>query len=356
MRILNIINSFDYGGAENLLLNSLSYFREYDHKINVLSLSNNLKLNIDEHKNIIDNIDSNNPKSLKSFYYLANYLKNNKYDIIHAHLFPTIYYCAILKKMGIIKVPLVITEHSTHNKRRDILLLKPLERLIYKSFNKIICISEGTKNNLSEWLGFSNNDFKTIYNGVNLKKFSYERPKYDNFNKNKIKIVMVASFSKQKDQLTLIKAFRLLPNRYQLYFAGEGPKISEAKDLVNKLNLADRVSFLGNRNDIPDLLKTMDLFVLSSEWEGFGLVIVEAMASGLPVIATDINGLSEVVKDHGALFQKGNYKELSDKISRITQNNFLYREMSKKSIKRANDFSLKKMVYEYINLYEKLLE
>jgi len=355
MKILNVINSFDYGGAENLLLNSLSYFREYGHTINVLSLSNNLKLNINEHKDIINDIDSNNSKSLKSFYYLSKHLIKNDYDIIHCHLFPTIYYCAILKKMGIIKVPLVTTEHNTHNKRRDISLLNPFEKSIYKSFDKIICISEGTKYNLRDWLGYSNDKLKTIYNGINLKKFSYERQKYDYDNKNKIKIIMVASFSKQKDQLTLIKSFSSLPNKYQLYFAGDGPKISEAKDLVNKLKISDRVFFLGNRDDIPDLLKKMDIFILSSKWEGFGLVVVEAMASGLPVIATNISGLSEIVDGYGELFEKENTEELSNLILKISQNNFIYNELSNKSKERAKDFSLENMVKEYVETYEFLV-
>ncbi|MFW5795078.1 MAG: glycosyltransferase [Bacillota bacterium] len=355
MKILNVINSFNYGGAENLLLNSLSFFKEYNHEIKVLSLSNKLKLNVREHENIIDYVDSKSPKSLISFFALFNHLKENKYDIIHAHLFPTIYYCSIIKKLGIYNAPLVITEHSTHNKRRDINLLKPIEKFVYKSFDDVICISKGTKDNLNDWI-VRDKSMKTVYNGIDLKKFSYDRPKYNYEDKSEIKLIMVASFSKQKDQLTVIKSLQKLPKEFKLYFAGEGPKLGQAKKLVDNLGLSDRVIFLGNRNDIPDLLKTMDIFILSSNWEGFGLVVVEAMASGLPVIVSNIPGLSEVVNGYGKVFEQGNKKELSEIILEISTNNELYKKLAEKSVERAQDFSMRKMVEEYINIYENLVD
>jgi len=355
MKILNIINSFNYGGAENLLLNSLPFFEKYGHEVEVLSLSNNLKLNISEYEELINYVNIDNPKSLRSFLALLVFLKKNKYDIIHAHLFPTIYYVSLLKKIGVFNTPLVITEHNTHNKRRDINLLKPIEKFIYNSFDEVICISKGTKDNLSDWIKRDQN-LDIVYNGINLKRFTYVRPKYKYEFKNEIKIIMVASFSKQKDQLTVIKSLKRLPKKFRVYFAGEGNKLKQAKALTKGLGLSNRVVFLGNRSDIPDLLKKMDLFVLSSNWEGFGLVVVEAMASGLPVIASDINGVAEIVKGYGELFKKGNEKDLANKIEKVAKDNRLYEELSNNSIKRAKKFSMQNMVENYINIYENILE
>lgn len=355
IKILHIINSLNVGGAENLLLNSISHYQKKGHEVKILVLSNNIKLNISKHKDVIEYVKTNNPKSLKSFIAALKFLKENEYDIIHAHLFPTIYYCSIIKKMGIIKVPLIITEHNTHNKRRYIKLLKPIEKFVYKSFDVVICISEGTKSNLGDWIE-RDNKMEVVYNGIDLDKFSYDRPKFNYDSRSDINLIMVASFSQQKDQITLIRSLQMLPEKFKLHFAGNGPQLERAKDLAKDLGISNRIFFLGNRKDIPDLLKSMDIFILSSNWEGFGLVTVEAMASGLPVVASNITGLSEVVMGYGKLFEKGNEKELSEMIFEIAKNSELYKELSKKSVERAKCFSMNRMVNEYINIYEYLLE
>jgi len=355
IKILHVINSLNVGGAENLLLNSISHYQKKGHEITVLVLSNNLKLNISKHKDIIEYVETDNPKSLKSFIGVLKFLKSNNYDIIHAHLFPTIYYCSIIKKLGIYNAPLIITEHSTHNKRRNIKLLKSIEKFIYNSFDDVICISKGTKNNLNDWIE-RDKKIEIVYNGINLDKFSYDRPIFNYDNKLEINLIMVASFSQQKDQLTLIRSLKMLPKKFKLYFAGDGPQLERANELVKKLGISNRTFFLGNRTDIPNLLKSMDIFILSSNWEGFGLVTVEAMASGLPVIVSNIPGLSEVVKGYGKLFEKGNEKELSEVIFEIAKNSKLYEELSKNSVERAKDFSMNRMVNRYLNIYEKLLE
>jgi len=197
---------------------------------------------------------------------------------------------------------------------------------------------------------------EVVYNGIDLDKFSYDRPKFNYDSRSDINLIMVASFSQQKDQITLIRSLQMLPEKFKLHFAGNGPQLERAKDLAKDLGISNRIFFLGNRKDIPDLLKSMDIFILSSNWEGFGLVTVEAMASGLPVVASNITGLSEVVMGYGKLFEKGNEKELSEMIFEIAKNSELYKELSKKSVERAKCFSMNRMVNEYINIYEYLLE
>lgn len=352
MNILHIINSFQFGGAENLIVSSIPFFEKSEFDFEFLSITNNLDLI--EDKSSMSFLNNKTSKSLQTFFDLYIYFKNNEYDIIHAHLFPTTYFCSLLKKIGVINSKLVLTEHNTHNRRRDFLLFKPVERTIYNEYEKIVCISKGTELNLNKWLNSLKDKTEIIYNGVDIEKFNNNHETKNITKKKEIKIAMVASFSPQKDQMTLIKSLKLLPQKYRVYFAGDGDEINNVKKFVNKNNLENRVNFLGNVYNIPEFLKQMDLFVLSSIWEGFGLVVIEAMASKLPVIASNIAGLSEIVNGYGEIFQKENYKELSDKILKVTRKQSIYNSYVNKSKLRAKDFTIKKMVKNYLNLYNSL--
>ena len=95
-----------------------------------------------------------------------------------------------------------------------------------------------------------------------------------------------------------------LSESYRLQLVGNGPRLTELEALVQKLRLADRITFLGNRTDIPELMETSDVMVLSSHWEGLSLSSIEGMASGRPFVASDVDGLREVVQGAGVLFPR----------------------------------------------------
>ena len=147
----------------------------------------------------------------------------------------------------------------------------------------------------------------------------------------------------------------LLSERVKLLLVGDGEMINESKNLVSELQLQDRVVFLGNRYDIPELINYCDVAILSSENEGFGLAIVEGMASRKPVIASDILGIKEIVKDYGLLFKKGNEEELAFQINRLMEEDDFYKETAEKCFFRANEFDINKMVERYIEIYKKML-
>ena len=110
---------------------------------------------------------------------------------------------------------------------------------------------------------------------------------------------MVARFSEQKDQPTLIKAIKELPENVHLLLIGEGTLKQKNENLAKEIGVSDKVHFLGFRNDVERILKTVDIVVLSSNWEGFGLAAAEGMAAGKPVIASKVEGLREIVDGYG---------------------------------------------------------
>lgn len=137
----------------------------------------------------------------------------------------------------------------------------------------------------------------TIYNGIDTVRFS---PSADHGPARKpFRWLAVGRLERQKDYPTLLRAMRQCAGA-RLSIAGEGSQREELERLADDLGVAGRVKFLGVRRDIPELMREHDGFVLSSAWEGFGIVVAEAMASGLPVVATDSGGPAEIVGRDGS--------------------------------------------------------
>jgi glycosyltransferase involved in cell wall biosynthesis len=137
-------------------------------------------------------------------------------------------------------------------------------------------------------------------------------------------ITMVARFSPQKDHETLIRAFAMIPKAimWRASLVGDGPTRCAMQQMVNCLNLGDRVQLIGARDDIPRVLASSSVFVLASHYEGFPISIIEAMRAGLPVIATNVGGVSEAVlhEKTGYLVGRRSVQELSDALLRLVEN------------------------------------
>lgn len=342
------------GGAENLFCNALPIYKSKLNQVDALIIK---KTNTD----LENNFNKNFKGSIN--YLITNSLYNplilvklmglmRKYDIIHVHLFPALYWVVLAKVLSFSKsTKLIYTEHSTHNKRRDSPIFKLVDKFIYSKLSFIGAISDATAENLSAHLGTSKVPMKVIHNGINLINFeSIEEKaiKHESF-----KVLQISSFRPQKDQKTLIESFQYLPANFELFLVGEGPLLSTNKTLVEALNLQDRVHFLGVRTDIPAIINSVDVCVLSSNIEGFGLAIVEGMAMGKPCIASNIEGLKEIVEGYGILFEKGNSQELANALKTLFDNPTYYNKIANQCLVRSKDFDLKNMVIKYIDVYEK---
>ncbi|MBK3497124.1 glycosyltransferase family 4 protein [Viridibacillus sp. YIM B01967] len=332
--------------------------REINCEVVVLTKKNNFfgdklaKLNVKIHYSSSEKI-----YSFKNIVFIKSIIKNKEYNIIHTHLFAPQLFTSIASKLCFRKIPLITTEHSTSNKRRDMKVLFLLDRWMYKQYDQIIAISTATKDNLSRYLPETYSKIIVIENGIDFKQYEEATPIDRNLiisdiqDNDKI-ILMVAAMREQKDPETLIRASELLPSHYHILFVGEGEYFASVKAYAKKYS-EQNIHFLGSRSDVPNIMKSVDVFVLSSKYEGFGLVTVEAMASGLPVLASDIPGLREVVQEVGGeVFEAGNEKVLAQKIQRIISRGIYNKDYSKK-IKK---FTIEHTVAKYIQLYKENLK
>ncbi|PUV22961.1 glycosyltransferase [Sphingobacterium athyrii] len=356
MKVLHVINNLGVGGAESLLVSMIPLLRE-NLQIDIVLLDGQdtpflQDLKKSKHLNIISLSKGSIYNPIHIFRLI---LIIRKYELVHVHLFPAMYFAAVAKFLSFSNVKLVFTEHSTGNRRLKSSLFRIIDRIIYLHYSKIICITPEVKDILIS-LGVNKSKLCVIYNGIEIVKFArargYDRATFG-YLPSDIILIMVAGFRREKDHSSVVKALSRLDHRYKLLLVGEGYQKNQVLEEVLNLGLENRVQFIGVRNDIDRLLKTCDIGILSSHWEGFGIAAVEAMAAGLPIVASNVSGLSEVVDGGGLLFKKGNITDLVSKIVSLEEKDY-YSNIQRKCLDKAKQYDLKTTVNQLLMLYKTL--
>lgn len=367
MKILQVINSLATGGAEKLILDTIPLYIQQGIEVDVLLLWDNdcmftkelEKLNCSKIYILKKSSNYKDIYKLSHVFKIAKILK--KYDLVHVHLFPAQYFVVLANMLNRNRAKLLFTEHNTTNKRIQNKLFKPIERFIYKRYTKLICISDEIKNIYSQYLKNQIGKLIVIQNGVSIETIINAKPYKKtvlnaNCLENDIVLLQVAAFRPQKDQLTLIKAMEYLPPNCKLILVGDGVNRKKCETYVNQENLNNKVCFLGQRSDIPKLLKSVDIIVLSSHYEGLSLSSIEGMSAGVPFVASEVPGLKEIVGNYGVLFQEGDQQDLADKINQLLMNEAHYLEIATSCLERAKHFDINLMVSKHIALYRKVYE
>lgn len=357
MKLLQVINSLGAGGAEKLVVDMCVAFSTRGLKVTVLLLDGNpypLFEKLKEHS-AINVINLGKGKSIYNpllVFKIKHILK--EFDIVHVHLFPSSYWVALARFISFNKPNIIFTEHNTTNRRREIPIFKYIDRWVYIQYQRIVTISDAVDTSLKHYLGKCFDNSIKIYNGIHLETFTDAQPYLKTelgFNTNDKLLIQVSSFTAQKDQKTLIKAISNLPPSYHLLLVGHGPLIEDAKLLVKQLKQEQRVQFLGIRNDVPRLLKSVDVVVLASHYEGLSLSCIEGMASGKPFIASNTPGLGDIVNGAGLVFEDNNDRELAEIIMDLTTDISFYEHTVRGCQKRAQQFDINIMISGYLTLY-----
>ena len=350
MRILHVITSLRTGGAERLMVDMLPRMKAKGHEVDLCVFDG-------VRTPFYEELGSKGVRVIPlghSVYSLVNLFKliplMRGYDIVHSHNTACQYFVAIASFFS--KCKIYTTEHNTSNRRRNV-WWRMLDRWMYGRYDKVVCISELTKKNLIQHIGSSFEDkCVIIYNGIDLKTFVGISSSPIT---NEKKVLMVSAFREQKDQKTLIKAMKELPSNYVLELIGGGEErlIDECKQLVRESQLDGRVEFMGVRTDIPALLSMANVVVLSSHYEGLSLSSLEGMASGKPFVASDVEGLHDIVGGYGVLFPHGDSKVLATEIRKLCEDEIYAEEVAGRCMERAKMFDVETMAQNYWCLYQK---
>ncbi len=299
MKIVHLIFSFNVGGIENLLVDTINHWPE-DDEIRLIIINDSKdaelisRIHQNQNKQVLCMGRQPGGKKLAYLLNLAKQLKAFSPDVIHCHGNSEFQFLLPLKLLHT-KWKIFLTIHSTkvylQYSNRDVTLQK-------RFLNKIIAISEAVKKDILA-RNIPENQIEVVYNGVSKERFTALHQNYT----EKTLICVARLVPQLKGQDLLIKAVGLLRDqgkRVNCLLVGQAPddhpEYRESLELlVNSLNLEDRVKFLGNRSDVPQLLASSDAFVLPSRLEGFGLVVIEAMMAGIPVIASNVDGPAEIL-------------------------------------------------------------
>lgn len=356
MKILHVISSLRIGGAEKLMVDLLPRLKDQGYNIDLLlfdGLETSFRQSIEKAGiKVIDLGKGGSAYSLIRLIRLIPFLR--KYDIVHTHntapqLFAAIgsVFCHTL---------LVTTEHGGSNRRRAWKWYVPIDRWMYSRYRKVICISDKAEASLRTHIGRSKAEILTINNGVDIVKYASASPslELETIAPDSRKIIMVAGFRWEKDQDTLIKTLPHLPSQFHLFLVGNGARRTELEKLAESTDIARRVHFLGVRSDVPALLHAADYIVMSSHFEGLSLSSVEGMCVGKPFLASNVDGLREVVQGAGVLFPHGDAHALAAAILQLEASPEEFRAVAEACRQRATQFDISKMADGYAKVYSSI--
>ena len=278
-----------------ICVSQLDYYKTIDKnkfKIDVLAVHNNTVDMINDYKNAgcdVYELPDRRKKTPQYLKQLRKLLIKEKYDVVHVHGSSTLMFLELLtaKKCGV-KVRIAHSRNTTCDRPW-------LEKIFRNSFDNSYNVALACGEDAGKWL-FQDKDFAVFHNGKELTKYQFNADKRKKMRKNlgiadgMIAIGHVGLFNEQKNHHFLIEVFQDIfqsNKNAKLFLMGIGPKMEEIKEMVERLNLKDAVSFLGSVSNVNDYLQAMDVMLFPSLFEGLPNVVIEWQASGLPCIISD---------------------------------------------------------------------
>ena len=354
MKILYVITGLGLGGAEKVVIDLADQMIALGHNVKIAYLTGEVLVKPISLDIEVIALDLNSAKGfLSASRKYQKLVKSFCPDVIHAHMV----HANIFARLNRVLCPvpkLICTAHNSNEGGK-------LRMIAYRLTNRLSDVNTNVSQEATEALiakgAFSENNVITVHNGIDLRKFEKTHDSI-NLDKNTLNLISVGRFNHQKDYPNLINAFAILKKNnngaIKLTIVGDGELKSEIEALIRNLELEEDVTLLGRRSDIPELLSQADIFVLASKFEGFGLVVAEAMACECYVVATDSGGVAEVMGDTGQLVPIEDSQALADALQNAialsvedrTQNN----EKARARVEQL--FSLETSVQKWLALYE----
>ena len=359
--VLHLLSSLEVGGIERMLLNLVQSFAEAPEISHVVVVMNN---RID--RGFASELSSGpipvyflgrpeSSKNPKYIFALVKILRAHRVSVIHSHNSGSKYW-SILCRFAIFRLRLVFTLHDTKIRMGSIYIL-----LHNAMIDDTIAISEAVA---SEARSLKINRINQIDNGIPISLFRSVSPQLCG---SSTKIISVARLlPEKKGQDILIRAIKRCVDRgidVECTFVGspltgDSLTLPALRALVSALKLTSRVHFLTERSDVPALLGNSNVFILPSRYEGFGLALVEAMAAGLPVIASNIDGPAGIITDgiDGLLFESGSDEDLAEKIATLIHCPAMAEKLRMNGRATSSDYDISKMRDRYIEIYKRLAD
>ena len=360
IKIVYVIPWLKLGGAERFLLNLLKKIDKDKFEVSLVCL-HKVEDNSQYRGQLIDwgvkffDFNKKNKWDFSPLFKLIKLLRQERPDIIHTQLFLGDFFGRLAAKLLGIKV--VVGGERNLNISEGFIkqVLKILTAFIT---TKHVAITEAVKYFVIKKEGAKKEKVVVIPTGVDLEKFQ-EGAQARDYARVKIIIGSMGRLMEQKGHRNLIVAMSLIEGTdIECRIAGEGEKREEYEKLIKDLHIEKKVKLLGWQADARNFYESIDIFVMPSNWEGLGTAVLEAGATGLPVVASRVDGIKEVIenRNNGLLFSKGNYKELARKLALLIDNpSGRERLGTNLKITVEDKYDINKIVKEYEKLYYELV-
>lgn len=365
MKILHTIRQGKIGGGETHVLDLVQELNPQEFESVVLAFTDGplitelKKLGIKTYV-----IYTEKPFDRSCWEKVKDLLLQEKIDLLHAH--GTRAQSNSFWAAHKLHIPIIYTVHGWSFHPRQNRLIKMIrvwsEKFLVKKANVTICVSD---HNLSEGKKLFNMDRAVVIkNGINFRKFDADKEYKDlrselGIDRSVVLIGFIARMTIQKDPFTFIKAIADRPGapNAKYLMVGDGELKQSAVDLAEKLKVSDKIIFAGFRQDIPDILKALDIYCLPSLWEGLPIGLLEAMAMRKATVSTSVNGTKEVIKPgkNGLLIKAGDVNGLSAALDILIKDEVLRSEIGRNAEQSVKaEYSISKMTRRIEEIYRDL--
>lgn len=361
MKIAQLVLNLNLGGLERLVVNFLSSLDKNTLSISVGSLEEpgDLAGEVQAMGLPITTFGRREGIDLKLIPRIAKWLKRERADILHTHNSAAHFYGSIAGRLAGVKT-VIHTKHGRDwpDQPRKVLL----NRISSLFTTKIVAVSDNARNVAETVEKVPRKKVVTIHNGIDVDEFKPVSEKtgggfFPNIPHGSIIIGTVARLSREKDQKTMIEAFNEIRRKragIYLVLAGDGPLKQELETTARKLPCGRDIIFTGALKNIPSLLAELDIFLLTSSTEGISLALLEAAASEVPAVVTNVGGNREVVVDGstGLIVSPGSSVETAAAVEQLLDDPHFRRSAGIRARERVIEhFSLKGMTGKYERLY-----
>lgn len=368
-QILHLISSSGLLGAERVLLELAEQSKRAGLKVTIGVLKNSRNPNLELANTACGlgfqvqifpcngRFDNNTAQTIKG------YMEKEGVNVLHSHNYKSNFYA--WRALSNNNIRWVVTNHG----RRlgfKLLFYNLLDTVIARRADKLIAVSDEIARKMKV-AGINPEKVHVVKNGINLNRF------IKNIGSNSIKeslgikkeirvIGTIGSLTKEKGHVYLLKAATNVIDRFpevMFLFVGDGKERINLEKAASKLGIEDKIIFSGMREDVPEILSILDVFVLPSLNEGLPMALLEAQAARIPAVATRVGAIPDVLEDGvtGILVNSKDPEAISEAIIRILEDHDSAHSMAQKGFERVRDnFSSEKMASKYLSLYKELIE
>lgn len=359
-KVLFVVTGLNVGGAEIQVVNLADALSAKGIKVTIAYIVNPVL--IKPSSEYVDIVFLKGSKSVfgvtRAIYNLRKLFKEVRPDIVHAHMFHANIITRLLRV--ITKFPVLI--NTAHSSNEGGLLRMAMYRITHPLCDVFTNVSQAAADQFVRRAAVPSNGIRVVYNGIKIQDFEFtlagrqEIRQEWGFEKN-IVFLAIGRIEKAKDYPTLIRSFLLVRktnSKVRLVIVGDGSLREKIQDLIDELGLCRDILIMGMRSDIKNILSASDFFVLSSAWEGFGLVVAEAMLCERLVISTQAGGVGEVVGSDEFMARPGDYIGLANAMNRALELESFNKEIivNKGRQRIVEKYDIEKVVQEWVKIYD----